>query len=122
MLVGMSLRLKKVACKRYGKRLARTSIYSRLWSFGVRSLRSRECGLYEASDLLLRDHLTEKSVTVQWVNVSMPQKRSCRLKDHKILQQMAEFNPDSKDIYEENLLNTHYPQRPESLEDVCLYV
>ena len=24
------------------------SVYSRLWSFGVRSLRFRECGLYEA--------------------------------------------------------------------------
>ena len=34
------------------------SIYSRLWSFGVRSLWFRECGLYEASDLLLDDHLT----------------------------------------------------------------
>ena len=29
------------------------SIYSRLWSFGIHSLCSRECGLYEASDLLL---------------------------------------------------------------------
>ena len=29
------------------------SVYSKLWSFGVRSLRSRECGLYEASNLLL---------------------------------------------------------------------
>ena len=35
------------------------SVYSRLWSFGIRSLRFRECGLYEASDLLLGDHLTE---------------------------------------------------------------
>ena len=35
------------------------SVYSRLWSFGIRSLRSRECGLYEASNLLLGDHLTE---------------------------------------------------------------
>ena len=37
------------------------SVYSKLWSFGVRSLRSRECGLYEASDLLLGDHLCGKS-------------------------------------------------------------
>ena len=51
------------------------SIYSRLWSFGVRSLRFRECGLYEAADLLLGDHLTEKSCTVQWVDVSRPQKQ-----------------------------------------------
>ena len=33
-----------------------SSIYSKLWSFGVQSLRSRECGLYETSDLLLGDH------------------------------------------------------------------
>ena len=94
------------------------NIYGRLWSFGVSSLRSRECGLHEASNLLLGDHLTEKSATVQWVDVSMPQKRSCRLKDYKVLEQMAKHNPD---IYEDNLLDTHYPQRPESLEDVCLY-
>ena len=48
----------------------------------------------------------------------MPQKRSCRLKDHE---QMAKHNPDTEDVYEDNLLNTYYPQRPESLEDVCLY-
>ena len=35
------------------------SVYSHLWRFGVRSLRFRECGLYEASDLLLGDHLNE---------------------------------------------------------------
>ena len=34
------------------------SIYSCLFSFGV-SLHFRESGLYEASDLLLGDHLTE---------------------------------------------------------------
>ena len=37
------------------------SIYSMLWSFRIRSIRSRECGLYEASDLLLGDHLCGKS-------------------------------------------------------------
>ena len=60
------------------------SIYSWLWSFGVRSLRSRECGLYEASNLLLGDHLTEKSATVKWIDMSMPQKRSRRLKDQRV--------------------------------------
>ena len=96
------------------------SMYSRLWSFGVRSLRSRECGLYEASDLLLGNHLTEKSATVKWIDMSMPQKRSCRLKDHRELEQLAQHDPN-KYIYEESLLNTHYPKRPDSLEDVCLY-
>ena len=27
------------------------ALYSRLWSFGVRCLHTRECGLYEASDM-----------------------------------------------------------------------
>ena len=39
------------------------TIYSQLWSFG------REVGLYEAADLLLSNHIAEKSVTVQFVNV-----------------------------------------------------
>ena len=62
------------------------SIYSCFWSFGIRSLRFRVCaGLYETSDLLLGDHHTEKSDTVKWVDVSMPHKRSRRLKNHKVL-------------------------------------
>ena len=84
-------------------------------------MRSRECDLYEASDLLLSDHLTEKSDTVKWVDVSMPHKRKRRLKDHKLLEALAENNPDTDDIYEDSLLETHYPQRPDRLEDVCLY-
>ena len=90
------------------------SIYSRLWSFGVRSLRSRECGLYEASDLLLGDHLTEKSATVKWIDVSMPQKRSRWLKDHRELEQLAQNDPNNKDIYEESLLDTLSQETRES--------
>ena len=100
------------------------SLYSRLWSFGIRSLRFRECGLYEASDLLLGDHLTEKSDTVKWLDVSMPHKRSRRLKNHKQLQQIAKHSPDTKNtknIFEDNLVDTYYPQRPQEQEDVCLY-
>ena len=89
------------------------SIYSRLWSFGVRSLRSRECSLYEATDLLLGDHLTEKSATVKWIDVSMPQKRSLRLKDHRELEQLAQHDPN-KDIYEESLLDTLSQETGES--------
>ena len=41
------------------------SLYRKLWSFGIRSLRSREYGPYEAADILLGGHLYEKSDTVQ---------------------------------------------------------
>ena len=97
------------------------SIYSRLWSFGVRSLRVRECGLYEAADLLLGDHLTEKSCTVKWVDTSMPQKRNHRLKSHTTLEEIAKTNPQSQDIFEDNLIENHYPSRPQRLNDLCLY-
>lgn len=97
------------------------NIYSRLWSFGVRNLRSRECGLYEASDLLLGDHLTEKSNTVKWIDMSLPHKLKSRLKDHTQLEVLAIIDPNTDDIYEESPLEAHYPQRPEQLEEVCLY-
>ena len=97
------------------------SIYSCLWSFGIRSLRFCECGLYEASDLLLGDHLSEKSDTVKWLDVSMPHKRNRQLKDHRVLKVIAEHNPDTENIFEDNLIDTFYPQRPQELEDVCLY-
>ena len=43
----------------------------------------------------------------------MPQKRSHRLKSHRDLQQIAEHNPDSEQIFEESLVDSHYPSRPE---------
>ena len=97
------------------------SLYRKLWSFGVRSLRSRECGLYEASDLLLGDQLCGKSQTIQWVDVCQPHNRKCRLKDHSKLQEIREQDPNSTNIFEPNLVDTFYPERPDEMEDVCLY-
>ena len=77
--------------------------------------------MYEAGDLLLGDHLTEKSDTVKWVDVTMPHQRSRRLKDHRVLQDMAKANPESDDIFEGNLLENFYSKRPDAMEDVCLY-
>ena len=58
------------------------------------SLHLRECGLYEASDLLLGHHLMETSEAVQWVKVGMPHKMNRRLKNDKQLTAMAQENPD----------------------------
>ena len=98
-----------------------SSIYSRLWKFGIQALKSRECGLYEASNLLLGDHLLEKSETVQYVSVEMPHKRRRRLKNHSELKDLAETDPDSEDIFMEDVIGTHYPKRPDNLDDLCLH-
>ena len=65
------------------------------------------------------DHLYEKSATVLNVDVSMPHKRCRRLKDHKDLVEIESSDPDSEDIFKDNLLSAHYPNRPEELEEVC---
>ena len=96
-------------------------VCSRLWSFGLRLLRSREQGEYETADLLLSDHLVGKSVAVQWVNVLMPHLRKRRLKNHDDLVNLETTDPDSEDIFLPNLITHHYPKRPPELEHVCLY-
>ena len=87
------------------------SNFSRFFSFGVRSLRSRECRLYEAADTLLGDG------TVQWVAVDQPHKRKKGLKDHEKLKQPAEIDPDSTDVFKNNLIDNFYPDRPNKLEN-----
>ena len=97
------------------------SICSCLWKFGMRALRSRECGLYEASNLLLGDHLLEKSESVVYVPVKMLHKRSCRIKKHNKLVNLAEKSPCSEDIYIKDIVSCNYPNRPDDLEDLCLH-
>ena len=70
----------------------------------------------------LRVRLIEEIKTnCKLIDASMPQNRQHRLKDHRLLQDMAIHDPDSDDIFEKGLLDTHYPKRPASLEEVCLY-
>lgn len=73
---------------------ASKSIYSRLWSFGIRSLKSRECGLYEAYDLILGYHLCEKSVVTNWIDAKWPHKRKHRMIDYGKLQLLWQSDPE----------------------------
>ena len=59
------------------------NIYSKLFKVGIKCLGSQEIGLYEACDIVLGEPLCRKSVTVQWVDVSMPHKRSRNVKPHQ---------------------------------------
>ena len=38
-----------------------------------------------------------------------------------MLQEVAEHNPSDKAIFEDNVVDAFYPQRPAKLEHVCLY-
>ena len=83
-------------------------------------MKSREVGLYEATDLLPGDHPTQKSRDVKFVNARQPQKCSRVLKNYTELKGLKENNPDSDDVFAPSLVDVHYPSRPDELEDLCL--
>ena len=89
------------------------NIYSRLWKIGQKLLRSTEVGHYEASDLL-GEILYMKLVTVLYVNVSLPHRRSKTIH--------INFN-EHRSIYIFNpcIIEDFYPTRPNNMEDVSLY-
>ena len=58
---------------------------------------------------------------MQWITVDKPENRKVRIRKYRELQQLAESDPDSNDLYEANLLDNFYPMRPTALADVCLF-
>ena len=77
--------------------------------------------LYKASDLILRDHLCGKLLSIKWVDLSMPHNRKCTLRDHLNLVDKHEMNPDSTKIFKNNLIYSFYYKKPTEMEDICLY-
>jgi len=51
----------------------------------------------------------------------MSHKKRCRLRDHSELKDLAESDPDSENIFIEYLISTHYPKRPNDLDNLCLH-
>ena len=43
------------------------------------------------------------------------------MKDHNKLQELGKSDPGSTEIFEDSVVDTHYPQRPNDVEKVCLY-
>uniref|UniRef100_A0A1X7TM30 Uncharacterized protein n=1 Tax=Amphimedon queenslandica TaxID=400682 RepID=A0A1X7TM30_AMPQE len=78
----------------------------------------KEVALYEASDLLLGESLYIKSITVQYVNVYLPHKRSRKIKNYSYLSKMDQ---SSKDIFNPSVIEGFYPTRRNNMEDLSLY-
>ena len=64
---------------------------------------------------------SDKSCTVEWLGVSMQHARRRRLKNHKQLKELEELDPGSENVFMDNLVENHYPNRPQNLEGVCLH-
>ena len=53
--------------------------------------------------------------------MSNPHARRRRLKNHKQLKELEELDPGNEDVFMDNLVGNHYPDRPRDLESVCLH-
>ncbi|PHT96220.1 hypothetical protein BC332_34854 [Capsicum chinense] len=89
-----------------------------LWNYGLRSLANRECGAFEAADTLMSIPLygTDPDTTFKWVDTSI--QRSRRVKPKKEIEKM---DPNDVDVFCPSIIDTHYPNRPCEMNDVCLY-
>ena len=90
-------------------------------SLGSRCLRSKECGLYEAADIILGHALLKKSCEVKYIDTLLPAKRKQRVKTYEQLKEPHKMDPDSTEYFMNGLIDTHYPARPDKCEDMCLY-
>lgn len=93
------------------------SMFARLKAFAGKCLQNREMSVVECAIRLLSLPLYGFSDHVLWVNTDMPDKRNRRLKTFKQLQ----AEPEKHFPYFSNLIDNYYPNRGESMEQVCLY-
>ena len=63
----------------------------------------------------------EKSQTVQWICADQPHKRERHLRNHGKLKELLESDPNSFNIFDNNIIDDFYPAQPSELEEVCLY-
>lgn len=93
-------------------------LFTKLFLMGQRLLSNRECGSLEAADTLLQISLfgTDIDTTIKWLDIRMERNR--KLKNWKDIQTMTD---DRQDIFPPSLIDNHYPNRPEELEDMCLF-
>ena len=100
------------------EKLQDKTIGSKLKALAMKLMKSRECGAYEAADILLGHTLFKTSVKVDYLAASMPQDRKRRVLTEK---ELNDLHDDSTKIYADNFMVTYYKNRPESLEPLCLY-
>lgn len=58
-----------------------------------------------------------------WVDVRMPHKRNRRLKNHNVMKELEKDNPESEDIFEDDIFTNYYPNQPAALskENQCTH-
>lgn len=94
------------------------SLHGALKSFALQSFKNREVGAYEVADKLMGYPLFGKSCAIKWLGIGFKYDRKRRLKDKRDIESL---DASSTDLFHNNLIDTYYPNRPDSLEHNCLF-
>jgi len=85
------------------------TLHGALKSFALKSLKQRECGIYEAADKLLGYHMYNFSDQIYFLNAQPKVLRTRRFKD---INEIRDLEEDSTDIFFKNIIDSYYPNRP----------
>jgi hypothetical protein len=94
------------------------TLHGALKSFALQSFKTREMGAYEVTHKLIGYPLHGKSCAIKWLGIALKDNRKRRLKEKHEIELM---DAESTEIFHYNLIDTYYPNRPESLKDKCLF-
>ena len=94
------------------------SLLQAIWSFAVKATSNREIGSMEAADTLLGHSLygKDKKTMIRWLDI-----REIRNRKLKTFEDIKKLDGESTDIFCESLIDSHYPNRHNELENLCLY-
>lgn len=94
------------------------SLAARLFKYARMNMQKRETGAYEAVANLLGYEFFTSSDTVKFVNTYPSHQRKRKVMK---MSELKEKEPDCVETCCHNMIDDYYPNRPDELEDTCLY-
>ena len=91
------------------------SVYQKYCSHAYKWMKQREMGAHEAADRILQNsgEMWRSSEKFEWLQATMPKRRSRTLRP---LKDIKNQDPNSKNIFFDNWVDTFYPNRPKTAE------
>ena len=97
------------------------SLGQKAWFYLLNSVKTRQVGAIEAADRLLGTKLYSCSRQFRFVDLSKLTELKRTLKTYKEIEELAEKDPESSDLFVTHWVSNVYTNRPDSLENINLY-
>jgi hypothetical protein len=93
----------------------------KVWCYLLNSVKTRQVGAIEAADRLLGNKLYSFSRQFRFVDLSKLKELKRTLKLYKEIQELAEKDPRSSDLFVIHWVSDVYPNRPDHMKIISLY-